>query len=132
MSQIKSIFLCLILALAACRSVPQDVITAHEASMTESALALGGMNRLLAQIENAVAELDDAAVVAAKNEWRGHVIAALENRATVEKYTTARSARDPRFYRPEKRSRPDSFDSSPEPIRHEIREQRDPVLNGIL
>ncbi len=92
MRTLKSLVLVLVLAVAACRSVPSDVATAHQTSKTESAAALTLAEGTLQKIEDKSAELNDASVTAAYNEWAAHVAKIREARAVVAKYLVDTSA----------------------------------------
>jgi len=93
MKQIKILFTVLIFALAACRSVPRDVRTAHDLSISESSAAFVIAEDTLNKIEIKSQALNQDSVRDAFTEWNNHLDIVVEARRIVEAYL--RSGSDP-------------------------------------
>lgn len=94
MRTMSKLFLVLVLAVAACRSVPRDVADAHQITKTEGEAAMVLASDTLTKIETKSEELNDASVDAAFEEWQEHLNAVLEARAVVTKYLNESKAGD--------------------------------------
>lgn len=86
MRQLKVILAVLVLAIAACRSVPSNVRAAHDLSLTESKAAFVIAEDTLAKIETKSAELNDATVSAAYVLWLEHRNKVVSARGVVARY----------------------------------------------
>jgi len=86
MRQLKMFLAVVVLAIAACRSVPADVRQAHDTSMVESKAALVIATDTLAKIETRSTELNDATVLAAYKEWISHISVMRDARGIVALY----------------------------------------------
>ena len=86
MRTFKVLVATLILAIAACRSVPSEVKQAHELSKTESVAAVGLATDMLLKIEEKSAELNDDLVTSAFVSWTSHRVNIDLARATVMEY----------------------------------------------
>ena len=86
MNKIKNFFLIIVLAVAACRSVPSDVSEAHKFSMVESKAAFEIADTTLTAVANKSAELNDERVTALHTKWLEHKSNISKARAVVRKY----------------------------------------------
>lgn len=86
MKTLKFLLVTLVLAIAACRSVPTEVRQAHDLSMVESEQAMGIASDTLTKIETKSEELNDESVSAAFNDWSEHMAKIIEARNVVANY----------------------------------------------
>jgi hypothetical protein len=86
MRHLKVFLAVLVLAIAACRSIPSDVRQAHDLSVVESAAAFDNVEAVLLQIEADIESIDDEFIKKEYDEWVKHMNTVLEARATVWKY----------------------------------------------
>jgi len=86
MRQVRVFLAVLVLAIAACTSVPREVRAAHDLSLTESKAAFDVAEDTMAKIETKSAELNDATVREAFIEWETHLGKVRDAREVVTKY----------------------------------------------
>jgi hypothetical protein len=86
MRQLKVLCFALVLAVAACRSVPADVRAAHDASQASTTAATFVAEETLNKIESKSAELSDESVSAAFATWKTEYNNLVMTRAIVLDY----------------------------------------------
>jgi hypothetical protein len=92
MRTIKSLLLVLVVAIAACRSVPQEVKDAYNRTKTDGAAILVVAEDVLDKIETASSEVNDEYVSAAYNKWHEHYEQLVSDRAVVVDYLLSSKA----------------------------------------
>ena len=86
MRALSNVLLALVIAVAACRSVPRDVHDAHELSKTESKAALVVAEGLLDKIALKVEDLSDDVVIAEHKKWMASLDTTIKAREVVLQY----------------------------------------------
>ncbi len=79
----KVLFLTLVLLVAACRSIPGDVVAAHEIDLKESKSALVKLENVLKKVESKTVEFNVQEVY---SEWTEHFINIVAARIVVSDY----------------------------------------------
>lgn len=86
MKHLKVMLAMLVLVIAACRTVPANVRTAHDLSIAESSKAFNAVDNFIQDVGIRVGEIGEEEVMAAYNGWRDGIDKAVAARAIVKKY----------------------------------------------
>lgn len=86
MKILQSLSLILIVVIAACRSIPENVRVAHDISIEQSEHAMNTAQRFMDILEAQIEVIDDNGVQSIKSHWVGYIRMVILHRQIVQKY----------------------------------------------